>query len=72
MTAWPAPCAPPTPSATVIQSLPPPAWGPAIAAPVDLAGSLAADALAAAIRHGVRSAQSDYGIAAVADLGGPT
>ncbi len=45
--------------------------GAAIAAPVDLAGSLAADALAAAIRHGVRSAQSDYGIAAVADLGGP-
>ena len=35
----------------------------------DLVGALAADALAAAIRHGVRSARSAYGIDSAADSG---
>ena len=35
----------------------------------DLVGALAADALAAAIRHGARSARSAYGIAAAGDTG---
>ena len=39
-----------------------------VAAPADLVGGLAADALAAAIRHAVRSATSAYGIPAAADL----
>ncbi len=41
---------------------------PRVRARADLVGALAADALAAAIRHGVRAAQSAYGITGGAEL----
>lgn len=43
--------------------------GRRVGARPDLVGALAADALAAAIRHGVRAARSAYGIEAAAGLG---
>ena len=42
---------------------------PRVKARSDLVGALAADALAAAIRHGVRAARSAYGIDAAAGTG---